>query len=153
MYYGKETCGSRGSVNITCIAYKNKIIASDTLISAGNIKVGNTRKIVKTPDGWLAGACGDADYLFNFLDWARLIGEKTPKSGKDSDAILIDPEGNIYYYYGDTFRKLTDDYMAIGCGSQCALTAMWLGFDATKAVEAAIKFNTGCGGDIISENL
>lgn len=137
---------------MTIIAYRKGILAADTLISEpdNHLKSGYAKKIVKTKDGYLAGANGDCEYCVKFLEWAQ-TDRKTnaPKCCDDSDgAFLITPKGKIHYYYGKVFEVLDNEYVAIGSGAPVALGAMFAGGSAVVAVEAACKWNTLCDGKI-----
>lgn len=139
---------------MTVVAYRNGIIAADTLMTTEGLKVGNVRKVVKTSDGCLAGVAGTIDYCAEFLAWAQTDREyPAPKYNKDSEAILIDASGKIHYYCGKQHIVILDAYMAIGCGAPYALAAMYVGADAKDAVDAAMHLHTNCGGRIMSESL
>jgi hypothetical protein len=144
----------RIGVLMTVVAYRNGILASDTLISYETLKVGHIKKIIKTKDGCLAGACGDCEYLAKFLEWADTDRQNSPpKYVKDADGILVLPNGEIRYYIGTSYSIIINDYFALGCGAAPALGAFFMKATAEEAVRAAIEHNTACAGDVIIEKL
>lgn len=142
---------------MTIIAIRNGIIASDSRMTYGNAVLSdNTRKIVKAPDGTLAGASGSAIFCTRFLNWVESgLDEKTmPKprvmNGGVDTGLLYMPGGTIRMIEPSGFYDVESEYMAIGSGSDFAMGAMACGANAIEAVAAAIKHEINCGGGIVS---
>lgn len=137
---------------MTIIAYKNNLIASDSLISEESTRFGSMVKITRGPDGTIAGACGGASSLALFLRWIH-VGRRgaKPNLGDDKDfcGITINPEGLVLFYEaGMNPYALTNDFYAIGSGATTAMGAMAAGADAIRAVRIACRFNVLCSEPI-----
>lgn len=143
---------------MTIIVYRDGILASDTLITDPdtNSRQGYSKKIIKAKDGALAGASGDAEYCCDFLEWAKTDRATPPPKDKTkgyNSAILILPNGEIHSYYGQKHDIMMDKWIAIGAGQFVAQGALYMGATAREAVKAAIKYNTLCGGKVLTLKL
>jgi 20S proteasome alpha/beta subunit len=149
---------------MTCIAYKNGVIASDSRVTAdSSIFTDKLEKIFRLKDGSLIGSAGDADdrTLRDLLN--RLKGkDPTPKQIAALellvDAIIVRPDGTITCISCDkeeskdrwkvSIFKMNDSFIAVGSGSQLAAGAMAHGASAAQAVKIAIKYDNTCGGKV-----
>lgn len=141
---------------MTCIAYRNGFMASDSTATMGGSIFGFCRKIARNSKGDLAGASGDAVYMQAFLDWfeggekkKRPNGVDRERPGESSRGIIVRKDGKIEVYEFDQVYNIAAPYFAIGSGRCEALGAMFIGASAFGAVEAAIAHDTGCGGKIV----
>jgi 20S proteasome alpha/beta subunit len=143
---------------MTVVAWDGKTLACDSQISDGSFNVANVKKIKKV-DGWLIGGAGDLDLNTLFLDTFTpkpiLLGKHIQPltvSGRNEDfeGIIISPKKIVYYLEtsGIVTKLGKVPFMAIGCGTSIAMTALDLGADARTAVKLAIKYRQGCGGKI-----
>ena len=142
---------------MTVIAYKNGILASDSLVTLGTARAGSVRKICRGPNGSLAGLCGNTAYSDMFMSWIK-SGEpnSAPDLSSDSSftAIVIRPNGKVYMACSSTtLFLLKSPFHSIGSGSDFAVGAMEMGATAEEAVRVAIKHCISCGGKVVTEKL
>lgn len=131
---------------MTVIAYRDGIIAADTLITAGTTRVGNAIKVRKAGPV-LAAAAGEMSKVQAFLDWFTAGALFSPPfMGESDDAMIVYGRKLLFWQTG--WDMLEADFYAIGCGSQIALGAMAGGASAEVAVRIACEINTACGGPI-----
>lgn len=153
---------------MTTIAYKDEVMAADTQITAGGMRVGFTMKLSSLKDGSLVGFCGQCSSkmaAFRRLDLlvklARLQEVSLTEVETDEIAwpkgdyeiLLVEPNGQISVLeaYKDEEHGWIDyanDYHSIGSGSPFALTAMDCGMSAINAVSAAMMRDLCTGGDV-----
>lgn len=143
---------------MTVIAYRNGLLASDSLVGDhdGN-KYGACSKVKKVK-GWLLGAAGDFDATEAFMqkfdpeNIKRKLFTAFYTGGlhvEEFEAIAVSPSGKIYEVSAiGVFGQIKAEYYAIGCGALIAFGAMAHGAGARGAVKAAIKHSVGCGGRI-----
>ena len=136
------------------IAWDGKTLAADRLIASDNLRCHSTTKIVRTPRG-LFGWAGRASAAGDILAWfaAGAAPEKFPDSNRDGDncthLLHIANDGIINLYETGPYPILVHGtQMAIGAGADAAMATMYLGYDATKAVEVASAIVSGCGNGI-----
>lgn len=134
---------------MTTIAYKDGVIAYDSLVTAGDTVMYDDFDKKSERDGVLffgAGTNSDIQLLI-----AAYFGDVP---GFDLDAralafrdgrlsVLCFSEGRVY-----ESDVLLDRHYAIGSGRDHAFTAMDMGATAYQAVELAAKRDTGTGGKI-----
>jgi ATP-dependent protease HslVU (ClpYQ) peptidase subunit len=139
---------------MTCIAYRDGVMAGDRLVCGGDAKLYYAAKIVRGPDGALAGFAGLAPIGAAFLAWVRggREGEQPKLSDDDKGvdhAIIVEPDGRITKLEGTKAPfHIETPYIAIGCGGAEARGAMFVGAGAEMAVRAAIAHDAFCGGDV-----
>lgn len=142
---------------MTCIAYRNGILAADSRMTMGKwTETDKCQKLWKLSDGSLIGCAGswyDIKALVAAVE--ESIKNKSGKraklpSGKfKADVILVAPSGRVYVYYkGWSNDKYLSDFYAVGSGSTLAMAAMDAGASAVEAVKIAIKRDICCGGKI-----
>lgn len=134
---------------MTVLAYRDGVLACDSLTSWGTtIMETNNSKIVKAY-GHLAGGSGDTNKCQEFLRWVK-DGMKGPvPSSKKACLILVTPDRRIMTWDHSTeLIEMDVPYWANGSGMDYALGAFHMGATAYEAVEAAIKHNAHCGGDV-----
>lgn len=144
---------------MTTIAYRDGILAADSLVSGEMVRWGSTTKLAKAPCGWIGAACGDAGAASEFMWWveSQSIEPFMPpffsapefKSPVDVDGLLIDGSGKIWCWAGrPRFFHLDADFTAIGSGSKIAMGAMAMGATAEQSVAVAAQFDVYTGGKI-----
>lgn len=161
---------------MTVIAYREGILAADTLVVVGYAKYLTAgRKVAALYRSGscigLAAVAGDEVESAAFLRWAdALVGAdnggagafsrgEAPCIGRPTDGgvsskgfIILHNAPNtvlIYTHAGMTRHPLGfRGYFADGAGAEVALGAMYAGCDAITAVRAAIAHTHGCGGDV-----
>jgi hypothetical protein len=137
---------------MTTIAYRDGVLAADTMASVGDTKIpGRAKKVWKFSDGRLFSGAGRMEEIRKLQKLiARHIEGPLPcPVSKECEAILIMPNGAVLIYEGKVWSPEADTpYHALGSGFVPALTAMWLGHDAITAVKAGIHFDKGSGGSV-----
>ena len=140
---------------MTVIAYRDGVMAADSLAQDGVLKVSGLQKVIRGDDGSLYGMAGAAGMCCEIRRWIEggLKGDRPPlRDGEHTaDVLAVSPEGavSVWTVYG------TEDYpgaayMAIGSGSAVAMGALFMGASADRAVEAAIEHGLGCGGQVMA---
>ena len=141
---------------MTVIAYRDGVLAADTLAVRGDSKIGHMVKIAKAPDGRLGAAGGDAGVGAAWLAWVAGGFDGDRPLGKSDDkyvdmGIVVELDGAMTVYEGTMMPfTITGPYFAIGCGSPEAMGAMHAGASAVQAVEAAIAHDVHCGGCVMT---
>lgn len=133
---------------MTTIAVRAGVMACDS--RADGEYAMTVDKIVRLPDGGVAGGAGNASALSVALDWLQGGEQGDPPAIDDECFILIlRPDGSIWKAECrfPAFRLL-DKFAATGSGSQFAIAAMAMGASAEQAVRIAAKFDTGTGGPV-----
>lgn len=134
---------------MTTIAYRDGILASDSLVTAGTLRCGGMRKIARNAAGWMGGSAGPMETNVRLLAWIDAGAHGDPPEMKEADAIIVSPEGVVHFWTGaGPLTPVLGDFFAVGSGERVAVGAMAAGADAIKAVRIAIEFDTASGGDI-----
>jgi hypothetical protein len=146
---------------VTIIAYKDGVMAADTMLSSFNSQ-SRAQKLVRLPDGGVAGGCGLWSTAYGVLRWladggdlddaAALMRERDWLPPVKEAAILIArPDGSLWLLE-DEFPAfpLRDSVAAIGCGADAALMGMSLGLSAVEAVAKVTKQDVLCGEPVQS---
>lgn len=138
---------------MTTIAYRDGVMAAESLITADGMRAGVVRaKLARSPQGHIGGAAGTLGSNIQFAIWveAGMPKSKAPQLDDDRfDALLVAPDGAMFY----VCRRLTlcqfdAPFAAIGSGERYAMAAMEMGASAERAIDVAMKFDTDSGGDI-----
>lgn len=140
---------------MTIVVYRDRVLAADTLLSAGSTAWAFGKKIRKAKDGSLIGACGNISFVQEFLDWGEQENRcefEPPKSNQINQGLLVSWKQTLYYV-GKNPVPIKGPYFALGSGSDIALGALWMGASAQQAVNAAISHNVHCDGTIDSVEL
>lgn len=137
---------------MSTIAYRDGIIAADTLCIRSSIRTGYCTKIARRPDGTLGGAVGSLSFASTFLKWILEGTGDAPAREKDDgyyDAgLTVRPDGTIevFEYKGQAIIRAP--YYAMGSGCEFAFASMFRGDTAAIAVATAIHFDIHSGGEI-----
>ncbi|WP_316196603.1 hypothetical protein [Bradyrhizobium sp. SZCCHNS3053] len=133
---------------MTTVAYKDGMMAADTLMIKGSTKFGHVTKIVKRDDGALCGGSGNLNWVQAFHRWFLDGCVDAPPELSEYDNGLIarkgDPEVEVYEQ-GGSFR-FKANWTAIGSGKEYAFGAMCAGASAEDAVLIACIYDPGTGG-------
>lgn len=138
---------------MTVIAYRDGVLAADTLMCMGDSRVAFSGKIARNGAGDLAGAAGDAVYCQLFLAWfsggERGDAPEAKREQNSLDRALICRASHIIEVFEDRGRySIEASYFAVGSGRPEAMGAMHAGATAEGAVRAAIAHDAWCGGEI-----
>lgn len=131
---------------MTTIAFRDGIIAFDTLITADE-KVFSTKDKAFKINDYIVGCAGNLTDIEKFLNWVKSdMPEEKPKIS--IEAILI--KGNKVNIVSDNcvFSKMAGKFCAIGTGANYALGAMEMGATAKQAVAIARKYDRLTGRKI-----
>lgn len=137
---------------MTTIAYRNGILAADTLVLDGNdIVCGHATKIHRTPAGDLIGAAGVFEHLPLIFDWAdRGFPDERNIELKSITAIIIRKNGDVGWAWNRGFycHAANAPFYSEGSGRELAKGAMAMGASAIEAVRVAIEYDSTSGGEI-----
>lgn len=135
---------------MTVIAYRDGVLAADTLVTESGRLYGFAQKIVRSRAGHIGGAGGPAEAGVKFMAWIEAGCVDAPPEHKDpADGIVIYPDGRTMHWDGGPVLLAAEaPFFALGCGAPIALGAMAAGADARRAVEIAIRYDCYCGGEI-----
>lgn len=149
---------------MTVIAYKDGIMAADTMLTGFNAQQ-RVQKLVRLPDGGIAGGCGHWVPAYTCLKWladggdpfsgVSLARDKSHLPSVAGACILIArPDGSLWTLE-DEFpaTPLLDKVASVGCGSDAALMAMDLGLSAVEAVAKVTHRDVFCAGPVQSLEL
>jgi len=156
---------------MTAIAYRDGIMAADTLTLGGDSVRGYNRKIVRnTESGTMGAAAGQAgtNQIFQGLilsgavdNWiendchSELFDPKCGDRVGGFGAIIVRTNGEVICvdYQGRAIRNPKADFYVEGGAEYTLIGAMAAGATAPEAVAIAIKYDVGCGGEIQIEKL
>lgn len=123
---------------MTTIAYRNGILAGDTMVSDRGCYVGAAVKVFRRDDGAMLGTAGCFGDMTLWRDWFLAGGEGDPPAPKhdDSEGLLISASG-VVEWLGTGGRRIEVDreYHAIGSGFRIAMGALAAGASAERAIE------------------
>ena len=138
---------------MTIIAYRDGVMASDSLIQANGVTSGMGRKITKTKQGFLVGGSGSFSNISLFLDWWEDEAEDKPPLNMlkidTMNGIVVSKDGVLTFDSPDMYpMEIKAKFHTLGCGSEIATGAMEMGATAEEAVKIAIKYLGACGGKV-----
>jgi hypothetical protein len=134
---------------VTTIAYRNGILASDSLATSNGLRDSHTQKIHKIGPLLVAGA-GISAICTRFVQWVKdgMKGD-SPWQGQDGgNSFIVMPDEVILVFGENGPWKVERDFYALGSGEQVAIGAMAHGATAEEAVAHAITFDVYSGGPI-----
>ena len=147
---------------MTCIAYRDGIIAADSLTvivsKDAEVKVNDPAKVAKYK-GYLFGMAGnDCPKMEDFRKWwwPHRNKDKAPPIGKKLrfEALVVCPDGMIQQWdHRGVWEHIREPFWAIGSGAHLAIGAMEAGADAKTACTIAIKRGPGVGGKVYIRKL
>lgn len=142
---------------MTTIAYRDRTLAADSLVSGEMMRWGTTAKLFRAPCGWIGAACGDAGAASEFAQWMETLTFEIPAPPSFAapefksavDGLLISHFGTIWCWTGrPRLFPLETEFTAIGSGAKIAMGAMAMGATAEQAVAVAAQFDVYTGGKI-----
>jgi hypothetical protein len=144
---------------MTCIAYRDGIIAADSQETDGNNIKTPCQKLFRIAKGKNKGhilATQGASFSgMVFVDWYAGAREEMPSSDRDlidsDDAfgiLLLTPKGLFEVDKSCRPVPISTSFYAIGDGGPIAMGAMEMGASARRAVAAACKWNIHCSGPV-----
>ena len=135
---------------MTTIAYKDGVIAGDTMVWEGQTATGHAAKVGRLPDGSLWGFAGMSKDLSRLKPWLLCPIGNPVEIDKESSLMIVLTDGRVMFYEENGFLETKAPFHAFGSGSDIAMGAMWAGATAQLAVAAAIDMNAYTAGDVMS---
>lgn len=137
---------------MTTIAYKDGVLAADSLATWGDNRDGYVTKI-RRRGNVLAAVSGSIAHGQAFLDWFVLgmKGDPPPMGGSDdgnAHGFLITPDDWLCMWGPRGWERSRGPTMTAGSGGEFAKGAMSAGCSAPDAVAIAIQHDTKSGGPI-----
>jgi hypothetical protein len=145
---------------MTIIAFKDGVMAADTMLSSYNSQ-NRAQKLVRMPDGGVAGGCGLWARAYSGLrylaeggspdDRPAPEGMQGPPDIREAAILVAKPDGSLWLLE-DEFPAfpLRDKVAAVGCGTEAALMALNLGLSAVEAVAKVTRQDVLCGDPVQS---
>lgn len=146
---------------MTTIAYRNGILAADTMVSYGSFRNGYVNKIRVLDmlrDGRtekiMIAMSGTIWTLQPMIEWIENGAEQDDiphrllSHSNDFSCVMVTGDGQLYEFNEGYFIECGVQYHAIGSGAQFALGAMAVGVGAPEAVKAAMEHDKASGGEI-----
>lgn len=132
---------------MTTIAYRDGVLASDSLVTLGSTKVHGSYQKIRRVGGHLIGTAGSVAACQSFIDWVRCGDDESPPPKGEYNALIIDPRGRVREMENGSVLPVPRGakFFAIGSGAPYALAAMYAGASATEAVKIAAKIDTSTG--------
>jgi hypothetical protein len=141
----------RREIGVTTIAYKDGVLAGDTLADRGGLAHLVDSKVFALADGRLFGGCGSFGQVLAVKTW--LDGGEKP-AVDDFSGIVVELDGSARILESSLqFVPVPFPWFAIGSGRDFAIAAMHLGRTALQAVELAAEYDTYTGGQILMVDL
>lgn len=140
---------------MTTVAWDGKTLAADTLATdPWGLKDYGTKII--HGNGWIGGCAGQRHEIAKWkkvalhLSFEEVLELGVPDWHKDDNdpSILITNGNGSYRATGGVFMKNQRGFWAIGSGRDFALAALYCGKTAKEAVEVAMHFDSGTGGEV-----
>ena len=138
---------------MTIAAYKDGVLASDTMVSDGISMTANIHKIAKHRKGHLAAFAGEVAAGMLFLRMFKAAANPLKVVYPDTEGlvgiIITTPDRQIYCLELGVVYPILDEHIAIGSGATFATPLLDAGLSAVEAVAGAIKRDLYSGGEIV----
>lgn len=125
---------------MTTVAFRDGCMAADTQITGDFIV--RAQKIVRLPDGGVAGATGVWSRCYAGLRWLAEGEQGEPPKIKGATLLIAKADGSLWLAENEfPAYPLLDKYTAVGAGAMAAMAAMNGGANAGDAVKAAVRLD------------
>lgn len=147
---------------MTTIAYKDGIIAADTLLTCGGERAGHISKIEQVTlngEKYIYAAAGNCPEAEMFREWLLAGSPKEYPFAFDSNtgvqALFINRRTKEVKYFLNSFVELKTiiPFYALGSGSSYAIGAMEHGASAHEAVKCAAVWDIHTGTKVESKKV
>ena len=139
---------------MTTIAYRDGVLAADSLVTCGGGADGFVSK-ARRIDGLLTAASGSTVHAERFFNWLAggapgdcpLVG--LPENSRTNGLVVL-PSGRLRVWCHEGSWDFTPlrGFYALGSGTDYAIGAMEMGADAERAVQVATIHDIATGGPI-----
>jgi ATP-dependent protease HslVU (ClpYQ) peptidase subunit len=136
---------------MTTVAYRAGVLAADTQMTDGSIKVPGRKLIyVKERLAWV-GIAGSVCDCQKFIRHFAGTAEEEFDDDDDLTALIMFHDGKVVVVTADLREDELEpnSHFAIGSGGPAALAAMHMGADARRAIEVAAAVDLLTGGDVM----
>lgn len=142
---------------MTTVAWKDGIVAADTMGDHNGLKMPTTKILVAK--AFVLGGAGGAHDFYGYFDAMKdsslkeVLENGYPVEDQDEDIpamILVsrsDPS-KAWFLAATAWLPIVRPYHAIGSGRDFAIAAMHLGKSAVEAVDIAMQFDVYTGGRV-----
>ena len=141
---------------MTVVAFKDGVMAADTQETWGNSRA-RVSKLVRLPDGGVAGGAGDGPACQAALNWLASGGSLDGYSDRPlpdiagAEVLIAKGDGTLWLLYSRfPGYQLLDESIAIGCGCEAARMAMSYGASAIEACQRVARQDVFCGDPVQS---
>lgn len=133
---------------MTTIAYRDGVLAADTLATREGVRSSYQPKIHKLPDGRLLAKVGNAPTANALKRWIEAGAPEDSQPEGEAAIIVFSANGAAIYEDGGCEPVGDGPFFAWGCGSPIALGAMAAGATAEQAVRIACEWDSLTGGEV-----
>ena len=132
---------------MTTIAYRDGVLAADSLVTLGSTKAHGSYQKIKRIGDCLVGTAGSVADCQAFVHWLQAGDDDKPPPKGEYSALIIGPNGQVRELECGNImpRPRGAKFFALGSGGPFALAAMYAGATATEAVKIAAKIDTNTG--------
>lgn len=138
---------------MTCVAYREGIIAADSMSVVEEVKMNNEVKVARRK-GHLFGLSGDdMPPLDEAIKWYfnKCRGKLGPYK---FTMLVVTPDKKVFdIEQNGSTNAINAPFYAVGSGAQAAMCAMEVGATAEQAVAACIKWCPEVGGKVVVRKL
>jgi ATP-dependent HslUV protease subunit HslV len=141
---------------MTVIAYRDGVLAADTLSTTDSGIKSQCVKLYRTNDGGVLGTAGDDSpclMLLDALNGDEAMTDALRGATADIVCLLMNHKGVFKIDKWCRPEKVEDEFIAVGSGAQAALGAMHQGATAEESAYVACKVNAFCGLPIQTMSL
>lgn len=132
---------------MTTIAYRDGVLAADSLVTLGSTKVHGSYQKIRRIGEYLVGTAGSVADCQAFVVWLKECDSTQPPPKGEYDALVVGPQGRVREIENGSVLPSPRGakFFALGSGGPFALAAMYAGASATEAVKIAAKIDTSTG--------
>jgi hypothetical protein len=137
---------------VTSVAANSTCMAADTQLTGPY--TARVQKLVRLPNGGIAGGCGHWAKAWRGLQWLAGGEEGDAPSIKGADILILQPDGSLWVAEGCwPAYPLLDKIAAVGCGAPMAMGLMTAGQTPIEAVKAVCKLDAYTGDPVQALSL
>lgn len=132
---------------MTTIAYRDGVLAADSLVTLGSTKVHGSYQKIRRIGDYLIGTAGSVADCQAFVVWLKEGDDTLPPPKGEYGALVVGPQGKVREIENGSVLPSPRGakFFALGSGGPFALAAMYAGATAAEAVKIAAKIDTNTG--------